>query len=193
MPDAMSGCFFGPYVLSYDAPVDCPITIVERASDNGPAPKAWVYRGNTQVDVTGEVEDLGAIELETVYYETDCNGTVLNESRYPELYKRVRLRLEGAEVGEQLWVNWYGAGIVQASTGTCPADLPIPEPSCNGTYQGCRGDDFPIPPDGGIDKGHGFPIDIEIHCSAAKSPAWLVGAGVALLIARRRNAKRRSR
>lgn len=189
----MSGCFFGPYVLSYDAPVDCPITIVERASDNGPAPMAWVYRGNTQVDVTGEVEDLGEIELETVYYETDCNGTVVNEYRYPELYKRLRLQLDGAEAGEQLWVNWYGAGTLQPATGTCPVDMPIPEPSCNGNYQGCGGDDLPIRPDGGVDEDHHHGLPIEIHCSAAPSPAWLVGVGIALAFARRNNKKRRSR
>ena len=184
--DGMSGCAFGPYVQIYDPPVDCAITVIARASD-GPAPYAWVYRGNVEVDVTGAVEDLGDVELDTGYYETDCSGNVIAENHIPELYKRYRFKLVGAQVGEQLWVNWLGSGIVQPATGMCPADAPLPEPSCTGSHYGCGGDDFPPPRDEVYEHERHYPF----ACDAGGSPAWLVGVGVALALARKQ--KRRSR
>ena len=85
----MSGCAFGPYALSYDPPVDCPVTVVARASD-APWPHAWVYRGNVEVDVTGEVLDLGDVELETHLYTTDCSGTVIADSKGVSLNIEIR-------------------------------------------------------------------------------------------------------
>lgn len=189
----MSGCFFGPYVLSYDPPVDCEITVVTQVT-GGETPHAWVYRDNLQFDVTGEVEDLGEVELDTAIYTTDCQGNVVDESHYPELYKTWRVKLTGAEPGEQLWVNWVSTGTVQPATGTCPADQPMPTPSCSGNYDGCfGGDDFPIP----VDEVHEHERHYPFACNAGGSSAWLVGVGFALALARRgalgSKSKRRSR
>lgn len=183
MPRRMSGCFFGPYVLSYDPPVDCDITVVTRASDGG-APTAWVYRNNLQFDVTGEVEELGEVMIETYTYSTDCHGNVIAEHHYPDLYKRWRFKLDGAEPGEPLWVNWVGTGTVQPATGACPGELPMPVPSCTG-YQGCYGgDDFPVD-EVHEDRGPGYPFS----CNGGGSSSALLGV-VVLLTAKR---KRRSR
>ena len=131
-------------------------------------------------------EQAADIEHDTGYYTTDCNGNVIDESHVPETYKRYRFTLVGIQPGEQLWVNWLGAGIVQPASGMCPADLPLPEPSCSSNYDGCAGDDFPPARDLGESA---YPF----ACNAGGSPAWLVGVGVALAFARRGDRKQKRR
>jgi MYXO-CTERM domain-containing protein len=178
----MSGCWIGPYINVSDPPIDCPIEVYIRASDVAFTPiTATTYRNNASVDLTGNVENLGDVQIPFSYYT--CEGML--ERQTPEAYGHYKITLANAQVGDQVWVVGSQVGHVQTS-GACPAPQQLPTPSCTGDYDGCQNNWA----DGGIDDpGGSGPFDPG-GCSAGTAPGLALGIAALVIVGRKRKRRR---
>jgi len=182
---AMSGCFYGPFVSTYQ-PLNCPWEMYEwenQGPDTAQAPTVTVMRNNMSIDVLGTIEDLGSAPQTVDIYTVDCGGNPVAHMTTTEAFHHWRFTLTGVNAGETIYVNGNYNGQVMAS-GTCTTDTVTPAPQCSGMYDWsvCEGSgsgsDTVVPP-GDDDTG----------CNAIGGAPGLIVA-LSLLVVRRRRRRR---
>ncbi|NVB82696.1 MAG: hypothetical protein HOV81_30245 [Kofleriaceae bacterium] len=135
-----NGCSLGPYVQTYAPPIGCPVTVL-RNKDHAwlsDPPHVEVIRAGEWIELTATVTARTERSLEVGYYEVDCHGNVVSTRFAQEPYEELTLDIAGAEVGDELAIDYAPGGTITAS-GTCPdpAAAPTPTPYCNGRYEPC--------------------------------------------------------
>lgn len=123
----MSLCTLEPFTQSL--PINCNLIVYELATGTGEA-VVTVRRGGVEMPVTATQVSSTHTSMD-VYVSRQCFGETVSEYR-PTGYNVVELSLTGVQVGDQLLVNGYGNGTIDAAAavGACP--LPY-APECNGT------------------------------------------------------------
>lgn len=177
----MSGCFFGPFI-SDDQPINCAYEVYEHEGWGTPeAPLATVLRNNQPVDVTGTIEDLGAVELSVDIYTVDCDGVPVAHTTSSESFHHWKFTVAGANAGEILYVDGgYRGPLLPA--GTCSTIALDPKPECSGMY------DWSVCEMNGSGSGSdGSGRDDTVGCNAGHNGATSVLLGLALFgLSRRR-------
>ena len=181
-PDAsIYGACFETFVNYVNPPIDCPLYYY--AMPDSVAPRAYVLRASVRTDVTGSVTKVGPTPVDlgvtTVCHE---DGRELGTHREIAQYDEYEITLAGANVGEQVYIEWFGVGVAQAAGGTC-AGRTAPN-----TQRPCTlSDNGPC----------GLPIDEEPgQASGCTTGGGTLGVGLALaalVLVRRRSTAVRAR
>jgi uncharacterized protein (TIGR03382 family) len=180
-----SGCWKGPYTTTADPHLGCEVVVYEPMDIPLDTTKLTAYRDNQQVNLTGTTTTT-TTTLAVFYGNYDCDGTVHQEYTQDETYKVHRIAIADAQVGDQVWLDTFFVGTVQAQ-GTCTESM-VPQPSCTSTNSGypCLADDAGLyGDDAGLVDDHDKPKGGGCNTTGASS-----GLALALLALVRRRSRR---
>lgn len=179
-----SGCFLGPYPLTTDVAVGCPVVVLHHATSHPWAPIVTVRRDGQDLDVTGAI-DQTTISLEVEYDLLGCDGQVESRDFRTEAYDRFVVTLADVQAGDVLFVDGIPAGTVQTSGACVVAE--VPAPFCSGTSPAGCDEELPPP------SCHSCTETVGCNAGGAAGAAGLPGLGLALLGLLARVGRRRAR
>jgi uncharacterized protein (TIGR03382 family) len=178
---AASPACSGPWASSYHSPQGCPVTLFARAGTWPPgSPPLEVWRNGEQVATMVTTTET-AFTLDVRYTEVSCTDETVTVQ--PEPFIRYDVAIDGAEPGDELVIESFGAMLIDEPGPCVDAALPVPE--CYASYMPC-----PPPPEGDELDEDEFDVG-PVSCSTGSGAAGLpIGlALLALLLGRRRAAR----
>ena len=124
----MSLCTLEPFTQSL--PINCNLVAYRLTTGASDAPVVTIRRADVEMPVATTVVSTMSNVWMDVPVSRLCDGVTVNEVR-PTSYSVLELSLSGVQVGDQLLVDGYGNGTIDAvTTGACPVPY---APECNGT------------------------------------------------------------
>lgn len=142
-PAAATSCYFGPFVTSGPS-TRCEVVVWAYAGYSPEeGPEVQVHRDGQWIDVGGELTTEQQM-LSVAYPERDCEGNVTNTTYQSQLFDIYRVKLEGAQVGDELYV----AGMFQGTLADVAcSDASPPDVTCGVTQFPCDPAEPPSPPE----------------------------------------------